>query len=213
MTYKERIIDVMEQKRITQQLLAEMTGKGKATISRYLTDTDRKTIPNLQDLEDIAKALNISLPWLCFGIGEPGDSTENIKKAAKDNSKIPVYSRAEVSRLIAGELASPKTEITIEEDYREAYAVEYPVIGSMGSRWNCYAVIDTHDKDNWYNEDMVLATLDGNPAPDFYTLIRVGKKIQVYRLEETTVPPLLETTISEIEIIGIVRWGVWERRY
>lgn len=209
--YQERIMMVMREKHLTKQSLAELSGKGKATISRYLSNGDNRTTPNLDDMESLAKALGVSAHWLCFGIGERTGSAEQLNKMSDvGGARIKVYSRAEAGHYIAGEEAKEIDEILVDSQYAQCFGVEYPVHQSHGSRWDCYAVVESGQY--WYNEDMVLARLGSSPTPDFYTLIRAADRIIVYYQEDTARDPIHQGKEEDLDIIGVVRWGTWKRR-
>ncbi len=156
--YQNRILEAMKQKKISKQQLAELSGKGKATITRYMSQGENRTTPNLDDFEALAEALGVSTHWLCFGIGGPQDSVEQLNKMTNvRGNRINVYTRAESGKLLAGEDATPIDNILVDSQYSECFAVEYPVHGSTSARWDCYAIVEADTI--WYNEDMVFARL------------------------------------------------------
>ncbi|WP_181137479.1 helix-turn-helix domain-containing protein [Vibrio jasicida] len=209
--YQDRIMMVMREQGLTKQGLAELTGRGKATISRYLASGDTQTIPNIDDLKGIAQALDVSAHWLCFGVGERTDTVEQINQMSEvRGGRIKVYTRAEAGNLIAGGEARAINEILVDSEFANCFAVDYPVHGIVGTRWDCYAVVQAGIP--WYNEDMVLARLGNNPTPDFYTLLRTTDKVIVYYQEDTQREPIHQGYEEDLDIIGVVRWGTWKRR-
>ena len=211
LSYQDRIMMVMREQNLTKQSLAERAGRGKATISRYLSTGENKTTPNVDDLKGLAKALNVSPHWLAFGVGERNDSVEQINRMSEvRGARIKVYSRAEAGNHIAGVEARALDEILVDSEYAECFGVEYPVHQSHGARWDCYAVVESGQ--HWYNEDMVLARLGNNPTPDFYTLIRAADRVIVYYQEDTAKEPIHQGKETDLDIIGVVKWGTWKRR-
>ena len=61
MSWKEKVLDLMEKNNITQKELAKNSGISESSISRYLSNNQR---PRLDIVVNIAKALNVETTYL-----------------------------------------------------------------------------------------------------------------------------------------------------
>ncbi|MGR5499953.1 helix-turn-helix domain-containing protein [Vibrio sp. DNB22_10_4] len=209
--YQERIVALLKANKITNHELAEAIGKGKATIGRYLTKGPTRTYPSIEDLSLIASYFNVQPHWLCFGVGNQNTDPSELNMAASSSATmLSVYSRAEVSELLETGTAASKGSIPVPPEYKNCFAVLYPVGGGVSYKWDCVALVNRELE--WINDDIVLARLPGNPHPDFFTLVKVGTTIHVWYGDDTSKNAIHQVQDDEIEILGVVRWGTWEKR-
>lgn len=61
MTWSEKVIELMKERRITQKQLAELSGINESSISRYLHSNQR---PRMDVVVNIAKALKVETDYL-----------------------------------------------------------------------------------------------------------------------------------------------------
>ncbi|GAL29879.1 MULTISPECIES: helix-turn-helix domain-containing protein [Vibrio] len=209
--YQERIVSLLKENKITNNELAEAIGKGKATIGRYLTKGPTRTYPSIEDLALIADYFNVQAHWLCFGVGDKYTEANEITKAASTSAAtVSYYSRTEVTKLLETGEAESKGTIPVPPEYKDCFGVLYPVGGTVSYKWDCVALVNRNQE--WINDDIVLARLPGNPHPDFFTLVKVGTTIHVWYGDDTTKNAIHQVNDDEIEILGVVRWGTWEKR-
>lgn len=209
--YQERIVALLKANKITNHELAEAIGKGKATIGRYLTKGPTRTYPSIEDLSLIASYFNVQPHWLCFGVGDQYTEPNDLTMAANNSAiSVSVYSRTEVDKLLKTGNANSKGSIPVPPEYKDCFGVVYPVGGSVSYKWDCVALVN-RDID-WINDDIVLARLPGNPHPDFFTLVKIGTTIHVWYGDDTSKNAIHQVQSDEIEVIGVVRWGTWEKR-
>lgn len=71
MSWKEKVLDLMEKRNITQKELSRLSGITESSISRYLRNDQR---PRLDIVVNIARALNVETNYLL-------DETENSDSA------------------------------------------------------------------------------------------------------------------------------------
>lgn len=71
MSWKEKVLDLMDQRNITQKELSRLSGITESSISRYLRNDQR---PRLDVVVNLAKALNVETNYLL-------DETENTESA------------------------------------------------------------------------------------------------------------------------------------
>lgn len=100
-TFAERFKEALEQREKTQSDICRLTGIGKSAISQYLKGN---FVPKQQRVYAIAKALNVSEPWL-MGYDVPPEPQKEPQKEPKGHSlefvpveynpthKIPVLGR------------------------------------------------------------------------------------------------------------------------
>lgn len=69
MTVSERILQLLDEKKITQKFFSEKTGIPQSTISDW---RKKKTNPTSDKIMIICKTLNVSPEWLLSGIEEDG---------------------------------------------------------------------------------------------------------------------------------------------
>ncbi|MDA0107589.1 helix-turn-helix transcriptional regulator [Vibrio sp. La 4.2.2] len=209
--YQERISTLLKEKNITNNELAEAIGKGKATIGRYLTKGPTRTYPSIEDLSLIADYFKVQAHWLCFGVGDKHTDAEDITHAANQSAiTVAVYNRTEVNALLSGDMPPSIGSIPVPPEYKECFGVMYPVTGSVSYKWDCIALVNPNKP--WVNDDIVLARLPGNPYPDFFTLVKVGTIIHVWYGDDTTKNAIHQVSDNDIDVLGVVRWGTWEKR-
>ncbi|MBY6198067.1 helix-turn-helix domain-containing protein [Vibrio hangzhouensis] len=209
--YQERITALIKEHNVTNHDLAEAIGKGKATIGRYLTKGATRTYPSIEDLCRIADYFNVQAHWLCFGVGDKHADASEITEAANTGAAtVPVYNRGEVNALLKGESVTAVGSIPVSPEHKHCFGVLYPVGGTINYKWDCVALVNREV--NWVNDDIVLARLPGNPSPDFFTLVKVGSVIHVWYGDDTSKNAIHQVNDDEIDVIGVVRWGTWEKR-
>ncbi|MGF1720714.1 helix-turn-helix domain-containing protein [Vibrio kyushuensis] len=210
--YQDRIISLLKERGENNASLATGIGKGKATIGRYLSSSDNRTYPSLEELEDIAKYLGVEAHWLCFGIGDKHTSLETINSlSSSDAVTVNIYRRSDLNTFFDTGEAPVFGTMPVHKKYENCFAVVYHVQGPIAKQWDCAALI-ARDRE-WVNDDIVLARIGNNPTPDFFTLVKVSDSIHVWYGEDTTQSPLHTITEDEIDIIGVAYWGTWSRRF
>lgn len=210
--YKQRAKQLMEEKNLTMEAVAIGTGRGKATISRWLSDRDGfKTSPTLDDLQNIADFLKVPRHWLVFGIGDKHLSIDDINKRASVLAVgIHAYSRIDAGKFLNGEDVQPYETVIVPAQYKDCFAVSYPVSGAIAGLWDCLAIVDRSVK--WSNDDLVLAKLKDDATPDFFTLVSIGSEIHMWYGDDKTQRSIARVTEDDLEVIGVVTWGEWHRR-
>ncbi|MDC5705144.1 helix-turn-helix domain-containing protein [Vibrio europaeus] len=209
--YQDRIIALLKERGENNASLAQGIGKGKATIGRYLSKSSNRTYPSLEELSDIARFLDVEPHWLCFGIGDKSTDKETINLLSdSEAATVNIYKRTDVQQQLTTGDATAIDTMPVAKEYADCFGVVYPVAGAVSRTWSCYALI-TKDK-QWANDDIVLARIGNNPTPDFFTLVKIADKVHVWYGEDTERNPINTIDEGEIEVIGIVRWGVWARR-
>ncbi|MCJ2377088.1 helix-turn-helix domain-containing protein [Vibrio sp. ZSDZ34] len=209
--YQERITFLLKSTQCTTGELAHAIGKGKATISRYLSKGNNRTYPTIEDLVKIAAFFDVQPHWLCFGIGDQATPAEALNQATKnDASLIKVYRRNDVPDLIESGTATSHVKVPVPCEYSDCFGVFYPISSTVTYKWDCIAIVNR--KESWNNDDIVLARLPGNPIPDFFTLVKVGTTIHVWYGDDTSKNAIEHVDDDNIEIIGVVSWGTWKKR-
>lgn len=85
--FKERLQQILEQKKMKAIRLSEMTGIDRGTISAYLNGKYKASQNNLYL---IAKALNVSEPWL-MGHDVPMERVPDDARKSFDNASAPSH--------------------------------------------------------------------------------------------------------------------------
>lgn len=67
MNWREKLINLLKEKNITQKDLAELSGVNESTLSRALTG---EVNPSIRTIRNITKALGITTDWLFSDDGE-----------------------------------------------------------------------------------------------------------------------------------------------
>lgn len=102
---KDRIRQLMEVRKLTQQNFADMLQISPASLSSIFND---RTKPTLNHVEAIHKAFpNISLQWLLYGDGDMYDNHESHDSSAGDPYSTP--SASQEQGLLFDEFASAPT--------------------------------------------------------------------------------------------------------
>ncbi|EEX93770.1 transcriptional regulator [Vibrio orientalis CIP 102891 = ATCC 33934] len=209
--YQDRIILVMKERGESNASLAEGIGKGKATIGRYLAKGANRTHPSVEELEDIAAYLNVEPHWLISGIGDRHTKKEAVNKMVEGGAAtVNIYHRSDVNSYLEGNSVNIVGTMPVAKEHADCFAVVYPVTGIVSITWDCAALIMNCKQ--WQNDDIVLARIGSNPAPDFYTLVRIADKVHVWRGEDTTKNAVSVCDESDIDLIGVTRWGIWNKR-
>jgi len=102
-TFAKRLSATLHDRRLMQKELAELVGIQPATISAYLKcakDGYGKN-PSIAVAIDIAKALNVSLDWLC-GLS---DEDNSLRKKDSDEMLLPEYLSDWVALLETGHIS------------------------------------------------------------------------------------------------------------
>ncbi|MEZ9396742.1 helix-turn-helix domain-containing protein [Vibrio splendidus] len=210
--YQDRIASLMKERGENNATLAKGIGKGKATIGRYLSRAENRTYPSLEELEDIAKYLEVEAHWLCFGIGEKHTDIETINSLSdSDATTVNVYRRGDVTEFLETGSAPVFDVMPVKKEHANCFAVIYPVLGHIGKSWECAALI-ARDR-QWVNDDIVLARIGTNPIPEFFTLVKVADTINVWYGDDTSKNPIQAITEDDIDVIGVAYWGTWSKRY
>jgi transcriptional regulator with XRE-family HTH domain len=64
-TFKGRLVQLMEEKGLSQQAVAQLAGVGQGTVSRWLSGS----VPDLGNVETLASKTDVPLAWLAHGEG------------------------------------------------------------------------------------------------------------------------------------------------
>lgn len=99
MTWREKVIALMEERGITQKQLSTLSGITESSISRYLHNTKR---PRMDIVVNIAKALNVETSYL-LDDQEKSDTAYNVIATAiarKGNELSPEEKNKLISLLV-----------------------------------------------------------------------------------------------------------------
>ncbi|MDG3086496.1 helix-turn-helix transcriptional regulator [Vibrio hannami] len=209
--YQDRIVALLKERGETNASLANGIGRGKATVGRYLSRSDNRTYPSVEEISDIARYLGVQPHWLAFGIGDKYTDEDTVNKMVTSEAvTVNVYSRADIARFLETGEAPVVTKMPVHKEHSGHFGVVYPAQGNISHTWDCAALIDTSA--NWVNDDLVLARIGDNPVPDFFTLVKVADTVHVWYGDDTSRNPIHSLPESEIEVLGIACWGTWAKR-
>lgn len=209
--YQDRITALLKEKGETNASLAIGIGKGKATVGRYLSKSNNRTYPSVEEITDIANFLGVQPHWLAFGIGDKYTDEDTVNKMVTSEAvTVNVYSRADVAQFLETGEAPVVTKMPVHKKHSNYFGVVYPAQGNISHTWDCAALIIAGQ--NWANDDLVLARIGGNPTPDFFTLVKVADTVHVWYGDDTTKNPLHSVTEDQIEVLGVACWGTWSKR-
>lgn len=209
--YKVRIAGLMKEKGLNLTDLAEAIGRGKATLSRYLSSGANQTAPGLDEFERMAKVFGVQAHWLAYGVGDRNTPADTLAKLVEGGAcLVNVYTRSNVLDYLAGEFVETSLQMPVPVELSNCFGVVYPVVGNLSKVWDCVALIDTAR--TWVNNDLVLAQLGQDSVPEFFTLVRILDEVHVWYGDDTSKEPAIKTKEGNIKIIGVVSWGTWQQR-
>lgn len=100
MKWNEKVLNLMEQKHITQKDLSQMSGIAESSISRYLHS---ETMPRLDVVINFAKALNIETKYLIDDDDKSESAYSSIATAvARKGSELTAEEKNKLIALILG---------------------------------------------------------------------------------------------------------------
>lgn len=100
MKWNEKVLNLMEQKHITQKDLSQMSGIAESSISRYLHS---ETMPRLDVVINFAKALNIETKYLIDDDDKSESAYNSIATAvARKGSELTAEEKNKLIALILG---------------------------------------------------------------------------------------------------------------
>ncbi|WP_086775777.1 helix-turn-helix domain-containing protein [Vibrio coralliirubri] len=209
--YQDRIVALLRELGETNASLAKGVGRGKATIGRYLSKSENRTHPSIDELTDIAVYLGVQPHWLCFGVGDKYTEKQIVNNmVAAGAATVNIYNRADIAELLSTGSTRIIGTMPVPKEHSDCFGVVYPVQGTISHSWDCAALIVRNRE--WANDDLVLARIGNNPTPDFFTLVRIADTVHVWYGDDTSKNAMHTITESEIDVLGVACWGVWSKR-
>lgn len=102
MSWKEKVIDLMEKRNITQKELSRLSGITESSISRYLRNDQR---PRLDVVVNIAKALNVETNYLLEEEESSNSAYNTISTAvARYGNELTAEEKNKLIALILGQV-------------------------------------------------------------------------------------------------------------
>ena len=102
MSWKEKILDLMEQRNISQKQLSKMSGISESSLSRYLHSDKR---PRLDVVVNVAKALHVETNYLLDEEEQSVSAYNTISTAvARYGSELTAEEKNKLIALILGQV-------------------------------------------------------------------------------------------------------------
>lgn len=100
MTWREKVLGLMQQKNMTQKQLSERSGISESSISRYLHNDKR---PRMDVVVNVAKALQVELSYLLDDEDTSDSAFNSIATAiARKGKELTVEEKTQLISLILG---------------------------------------------------------------------------------------------------------------
>ncbi len=150
-TWRDRAKARMKEKGISQESLARTLGSTRSSIGHYLAD---RRIPNVKQIEAIAKTLQVHPAWLLYGkqVTEIHEDLATYTITQEHSSKIPITG----------------TSVTGAVNVVESY-INLPL-----PTLNCYAlsIIGAEYSPRMYEGEAILVNPDISPSPGDEVVVR-----------------------------------------
>lgn len=102
MSWKEKVLDLMSQRNITQKELSRLSGITESSISRYLRNDQR---PRLDVVVNLAKALNVETNYLLDETKSTDSAYNTISTAvARYGNELTAEEKNKLIALILGQV-------------------------------------------------------------------------------------------------------------
>ena len=102
MSWKEKILDLMEQRNVSQKQLSRMSGISESSLSRYLHSNKR---PRLDVVVNVAKALQVETNYLLDESEQAASAYNTISTAvARYGSELTAEEKNKLIALILGQV-------------------------------------------------------------------------------------------------------------